>query len=50
MLIFDCLRALIRVIDKRGGFEVSYSIEVPRMPQSGLGQSLALTGYSRGLT
>ena len=49
MLVFNHLRALIIVNNKRAIFEVRYSIKIPRTPQSGLGKPLKLTGYSSAL-
>ena len=50
MLIFNPLRARNSANDERALFEVSYPIKVPRTPQSGLGQTLILTGYSSKVT
>ena len=41
---------LFRVNVNRELFKVEYFIKVPRNPQSGLGQTITLTGYSSVLT
>ena len=46
MLILNCSRAHNKVNNSRELFKLKISIKVPKMPNSGLGQTLKPTGYS----
>ena len=48
--IFNLLRALNRVSNKRAVFEVTPPIEIPSIPRSELGTLITLTRYSSGLS
>ena len=50
MLIFNISKALNRVKNKRTIIEKMSPLEIPSLLDSGLWQSLILTGYSSSLT